>query len=327
MVHVACNGESGGLPERPFPIGSIRVLRIVLACLLFGLGALALPAYADGLYQCTGRNGETVFTSHSDGYHGCHHLHVQPQQHISVNAPAQRVKLAPKPVPATSAAVLASPHSDTAKVLAVATPAPKQRASARVLRGAVYRVKHADGSIEYTNVSPRGRRGGNVIQLFTYIDSCVACDVHSIIDWRHVPLNLTAYAGAIQQAAVEFGVNPALLHAIIHAESAYNPRAMSIKGAQGLMQLMPATASDMGVLDAFDATQNIRGGARYLALLLKDFKGNPDLAAAAYNAGPGAVQKYSGVPPYQETQVYVQRVDILRKRYAEALQQPPLASR
>jgi len=91
------------------------------------------------------------------------------------------------------------------------------------------------------------------------------------------------------------------------------------------MQLMPGTAGDMGVLDAFDTGQNIRGGARYLALLLRDFGGNERLAAAAYNAGPGAVQRYNGVPPYAETQVYVQRVDTLRKRYEAALH-PPLAA-
>jgi soluble lytic murein transglycosylase-like protein len=88
---------------------------------------------------------------------------------------------------------------------------------------------------------------------------------------------------------------------------------------------MPSTASDMGVLDAFNTDQNIRGGARYLSLLLHDFNGNEQLAAAAYNAGPGAVQRYSGVPPYAETQVYVVRVGALRKRYGAALH-PPLAS-
>jgi len=81
----------------------------------------------------------------------------------------------------------------------------------------------------------------------------------------------------------------------------------------------------MGVLDAFDTQQNIRGGARYLGLLLHDFGGNEQLAAAAYNAGPGAVQRYSGVPPYAETQVYVERVGTLRKRYGAAIH-PPLAS-
>jgi soluble lytic murein transglycosylase-like protein len=86
------------------------------------------------------------------------------------------------------------------------------------------------------------------------------------------------------------------------------------------MQLMPGTASDMGVLDAFDARQNIRGGARYLAQLLRAFGGDERLAAAAYNAGPGAVQRYKGVPPFAETQVYVKRVGELRRRYGAAVQ-------
>jgi soluble lytic murein transglycosylase-like protein len=85
------------------------------------------------------------------------------------------------------------------------------------------------------------------------------------------------------------------------------------------MQLMPGTANDMGVADAFDAVQNIRGGERYLSMLLRNFKGDAQLATAAYNAGPGAVQKYGGVPPYDETQMYVQRVATLRDRYAKAL--------
>jgi soluble lytic murein transglycosylase-like protein len=120
-------------------------------------------------------------------------------------------------------------------------------------------------------------------------------------------------------------VDEALIRAIIHAESAFNPHAMSLKGAQGLMQLMPGTASNMGVLDAFDPAQNIRGGARYLGLLMKNFNGDVRLAAAAYNAGPSAVQHYNGVPPYAETQVYVQRVGELLQRYSKALH-PPLAA-
>jgi soluble lytic murein transglycosylase-like protein len=196
----------------------------------------------------------------------------------------------------------------------------------RVLRGAVYRIVRADGSVEYTNLRPAGQQGHSVTMLFTYIASCVACDLHSTIRWGSVSLNLTAYSDTIRAASIEYGVDEAFLRAIIHAESAFNPRALSLKGAQGLMQLMPGTANDMGVLDAFNSDQNIRGGARYLGLLLRNFDGSERLAAAAYNAGPGAVQRYKGVPPYAETQVYVERVDTLRKRYGAAIH-PPLASR
>ncbi|TAL86607.1 MAG: lytic transglycosylase domain-containing protein [Rhodanobacter sp.] len=195
----------------------------------------------------------------------------------------------------------------------------------KTLRGAVYRVAQPDGSVEYTNIRPSARHGRAVTMLFSYIATCAACSLHSPIHWSRVPLHLTAYSDSIRSASVEYGVDEAFLRAIIHAESAFNPRALSIKGAQGLMQLMPATASDMGVLDAFNTDQNIRGGARYLSLLLRDFHGNEKLAAAAYNAGPGAVERYSGVPPYAETRVYVQRVGILRRRYGQAIH-PPLAS-
>ena len=204
-------------------------------------------------------------------------------------------------------------------------PAVADAPDTRVLRGAVYRIVQADGSVEYTNLQPAGQKGHTVTMLFTYIASCVACDLHSPIRWGSVSLNLLAYADTIRAASIEYGVDEAFLRAIIHAESAFNPRALSLKGAQGLMQLMPTTASDMGVLDAFDTDQNIRGGARYLSLLLHDFNGSERLAAAAYNAGPGAVQRYSGVPPYAETQVYVERVETLRKRYGAAIH-PPLAA-
>ena len=196
----------------------------------------------------------------------------------------------------------------------------------RVLRGAVYRIVRADGSVEYTNLRPAGQKGHAVTMLFSYIATCAACNLHSTIRWGSVSLNLTAYADTIRAASIEYGVDEAFLRAIIHAESAFNPRALSLKGAQGLMQLMPGTANDMGVLDAFNSDQNIRGGARYLGLLLHNFDGNERLAAAAYNAGPGAVQRYKGVPPYAETQVYVERVDTLRKRYGAAIHHP-LASR
>ena len=215
-------------------------------------------------------------------------------------------------------------HESTSTDLASA-PAPEQPKGSRVLRGAVYRITRADGGVEYTNIpqAVSGEKGQSIKMLFTYIATCAACDVHSKIDWNSVALNITSYGDAISSASTEFGVDEALLRAIIHAESAFNPRALSVAGAQGLMQLIPGTARDMGVLDAFDANQNIRGGARYLAMLLRNFNGNERLAAAAYNAGPGAVQKYNGVPPYDETQVYVERVGMLRKRYGETLKSRP----
>ncbi|QWT18383.1 lytic transglycosylase domain-containing protein [Bacillus sp. NP157] len=222
-------------------------------------------------------------------------------------------------------------YKESASTDLAASPAPAAPSGSRVLRGAVYRITRADGGVEYTNIPQAAAEGRSVKMLFTYIATCVACDVHSRIDFNSVALNLTSYGDVIRTASVDYHVDEALLRAVIHAESAFNPRALSVAGAQGLMQLIPSTARDMGVRDAFDAEQNIRGGARYLALLLQNFNGNERLAAAAYNAGPGAVQRYNGVPPYDETQVYVERVGLLRKRYTESLRRPgtgvPLADR
>jgi soluble lytic murein transglycosylase-like protein len=113
----------------------------------------------------------------------------------------------------------------------------------------------------------------------------------------------------IEKTAKQLRLHPGLLHAIVRAESAYNPQATSSKGAQGLMQLMPGTASRYGVNDAYDPHQNLDGGARYLKDLLTMFKYDLKLALAAYNAGENAVKKYGNeIPPYPETQKYVQKV-------------------
>ena len=113
----------------------------------------------------------------------------------------------------------------------------------------------------------------------------------------------------IERTAKQLRLHPGLLHAIILVESAYDPKATSKKGAQGLMQLMPATAKRYGVNDAYDPKQNLQGGARYLKDLLAMFKYDLKLALAAYNAGEGAVKKYGNeIPPYPETQGYVKKV-------------------
>jgi soluble lytic murein transglycosylase-like protein len=123
---------------------------------------------------------------------------------------------------------------------------------------------------------------------------------------------------SIEQAATRFGLPAALIQAVVKAESNYQVRAQSPAGAQGLMQLMPATARELGVTDPFDIDQNIRGGARYLRNMLDQFDGNVHLALSAYNAGPGTVAKYAGNVPYVETQTYVQRV----LHYAEQFSSP-----
>lgn len=149
--------------------------------------------------------------------------------------------------------------------------------------------------------------------------SCFACNLNSTVDWHATVLHLGAYDYAIDSAVRQYGVEPALVRAIIHAESGFNAKARSRKGAMGLMQLMPGTARDMGVVDPAQPDLNIRGGTKYLASLLLRFGGDVRLAVAAYNAGPEAVRKYAGIPPYAETKVYVQRVQILHQRYKAAL--------
>ena len=119
-----------------------------------------------------------------------------------------------------------------------------------------------------------------------------------------------------KEAAQTHGIDPRLLVAIAHRESAMNPNATSRAGACGLMQLMPATARFLGVSNIFDPHENVFGAARYLRTLLDTFHGDLDLTLAAYNAGPGAVLRYKGVPPYPETQAYVKYV---RARYEQAL--------
>ena len=117
------------------------------------------------------------------------------------------------------------------------------------------------------------------------------------------------YDDLIEQHAATEGVRPELVRAVIQAESAFNPNARSVKGAMGLMQLMPATAAEYGVADPYDPHENIRGGVAYLRSLLTRYDDKEELALAAYNAGPGAVEKYGGtVPPYRETMDYVDRI-------------------
>tara|TARA_R110002049_G_scaffold222440_1_gene394079 strand:+ start:1216 stop:1899 length:684 start_codon:yes stop_codon:yes gene_type:complete len=195
-----------------------------------------------------------------------------------------------------------------------------------------------DGTVEFSNI-PNNKSSAKTTFIYksktnavvTFSDQkpintdyevlrfdCYACNPSSTINWNTVRLNTTDYVELINTTANKHAVDPALVRALIHAESHFNPNAKSRVGAQGLMQLMPATAVELGVSNAFNAQQNIQGGTRYLAQLLTTFKGDITLATAAYNAGPNAVRKYNGVPPYNETKVYVERVGILYRRYQHA---------
>jgi membrane-bound lytic murein transglycosylase MltF len=130
--------------------------------------------------------------------------------------------------------------------------------------------------------------------------------------WRYDeargPIFKSKFDKLIVEAAKKFDVDAALVSAVIKAESDFNSREVSNKGARGLMQLMPSTAERFGVTDSYDPAANIYGGVRYLRWLLQTFNGNADLAVAAYNAGEGNVWKYNGVPPFRETITYINRI-------------------
>ena len=174
---------------------------------------------------------------------------------------------------------------------------------------AIYKFRDRKGVINYTNVLPKGVTP-QIVMVY-----CPACDPTSKVDFSQVRLKITDFGPHIKAAIAKNPVDEALVRAIIQAESAYNPYALSKAGAQGLMQLMPGTAAQYGVSDSYDAQQNINGGVAYLRFLLDMFDGDVRLASAAYNAGENNVLKYAGVPPFAETQVYVQRVGQLYLRY------------
>lgn len=133
-----------------------------------------------------------------------------------------------------------------------------------------------------------------------------------------LPAKMPSIPERIAKAGLQTGIDPDFLHSVIRAESGYNAKAVSPKGAQGLMQLMPATAAKLGVRDSLDPANNIDGGSRYLRELLLRYNGDAIKALAAYNAGPESVEKYQGVPPYRETRSYVARVinDFNRRKLA-----------
>ncbi|WP_312343944.1 lytic transglycosylase domain-containing protein [Stenotrophomonas acidaminiphila] len=276
----------------------------------------AMPASAGTLYKCLGADGVSNYVSKrirgaSCSVVGSYRPSARPASRPPAAAPAASAGGAatadrPAPTTVTASAAPATPAP---------APAPVSRAQ-RVVSGQVYTYMK-DGVRHYTSARPAQVASlGEVRTIrYSYIERCYACGANPGVNFGTVRLNTQAYRAEIAAAAREFGVEEAVVRAVIHAESAFNPTALSRAGAQGLMQLMPATARRFGVSDAYDASQNIRGGVRYLSWLLRRFNGDLTLAAAGYNAGEGAVDRHGGVPPYNETQYYVKRVAQLADRY------------
>lgn len=175
----------------------------------------------------------------------------------------------------------------------------------------IYQLKDSNGSTVLTN--KKSKYNHLKVEKKTYYPDS---NIHSYHNWGTTEAsvlpshskNKNAYDHYIRQAAQTHGVSEGLIKAVMHTESGFNIHARSPVGAQGLMQLMPATARRFNVSNAYDPQQNIFAGAKYLAWLLKRFNGNTNLALAGYNAGEGNVAKYGGIPPFRETQDYVRRV-------------------
>ena len=298
--------------------------------LLFSTVLLAAPAAAGNVYKCEGSDGVTTYANKRVAGASCKLVGSYKAQ----RAPKPRVAAAPARAPSgprTSesaprggvppATMAASQLAPSVSAPPVETRVPVTAAVAsmpsapRRVHGQVYSYIK-DGVRTYSSARPRGVAVASLRTIkYSYMETCYACGTRPGVNFRTLRLNTTAYQAEIAAAAREHGVDESIVRAIIHAESAFNPNALSRVGAQGLMQLMPGTAREVGVSNAFDPVQNIGGGVRYLAMLLKRFNGNLTLAAAGYNAGPGAVTKYGGVPPYSETRRYVERVALLADRY------------
>ncbi|MEJ7745517.1 MAG: lytic transglycosylase domain-containing protein [Luteimonas sp.] len=304
-----------------------------LLAVFCALAAMAAgQAVAGTVYRCDSADGGRSYSSKRVSGASCTPISAYSTKRSKSSSPASWMASA-APAGAvgsatTTTAVAGSPASVNANPPASFTPtsfspakpaAPSYQAP-RLVRGQVYSYIK-DGVRHYSSRAPKGVSGATAMRTikYSFLETCYACGAKPGVNFGTLRLNMAAYNNEIAGAARQYGVDEAIVRAIIHAESAFNPNALSRVGAQGLMQLMPATARRFGVSNAFDAGQNIQGGVKYLAWLLKRFNGNLTLAAAGYNAGEGAVDKYKGVPPYSETRRYVERVGVLADRYRGTL--------
>lgn len=298
--------------------GGVALLGVM--CLL-----VATPVVAGTVYRCDGPDGVRSYVSKRIAGAKC-----SPISSYAAGSGAPRVPASgsvgdaspSSPTAGSPAAISSGPGAAPASTLTNAAPVSSVKSGSsgsRRVQGQVYSYIK-DGVRHYSSKRPKSVARASAVRTikYSFLETCYACAAKPGVSFANVRLNTEAYRDEIAAAAARHGVDQAIVRAIIHAESAFNPNALSRVGAQGLMQLMPATARRFGVGDAFDAAQNIQGGVEYLAWLLKRFDGNLTYAAAGYNAGEGNVDKYKGVPPFSETQRYVERVGVLAERYRAA---------
>jgi soluble lytic murein transglycosylase-like protein len=172
----------------------------------------------------------------------------------------------------------------------------------------IYRYVDAHGVEHYTNVQPSTRGWQRVVRSSGTSAGATTRGARARSVRPPDRERMTRYDGFIREAALVYRLPESFIRAVMRVESNFYSDAVSHRGAMGLMQLMPGTAASMGVLDAFDPRQNVLGGARFLRVLANSYGGDLVRTIAAYNAGPGAVERYKGIPPYAETRRYVQRV-------------------
>ena len=288
---------------------------VLRSIFMAGLALLSAPsAFAGTVYRCIGADDVPEFSESK-----------VPGMQCKAVAETKQSKPYDHAKTSFTAPVTASPEPTADKTKAASQAAKPAAGEVKFLRmgySTTYVWLDADGIKHFSSSRPRGvanvQAKRTEYAIFS-IPECYACGLKPDVNFGKVKLNLQAFAAEIRRSAQKHGVDEAIVRAIIHAESAYRPNVVSPKNAQGLMQLIPATAKRFGVNDAFDPAQNIEGGVRYLAFLLKRYKNDLSLASAAYNAGEGAVDRYKGVPPYRETRNYVVRVGQLADRYRKAL--------
>lgn len=270
--------------------GVRRAIGCALAC---GWIAAASPAHAASMLRCQGDDNSVSYVS----------VHADKANCSRVNMSWQWSP--PIAVSGAQADAKSGEKKETPRLASLS----RRESTTRIYSYVEDGVRHY-----LTRMPERAPRDVTVIQLH-FIETCHLCAPNTPVNVAALLLDQRAYQQEIDTSAAAFGVDSALVRAVIHAESAYRANALSRAGAQGLMQLMPSTALRFGVRDPFDAAQNIRGGVQYLSWLMRRFGNDLDRALAAYNSGEAAVDRYGGVPPYAETTAYVARVKALADRY------------